>query len=56
MTSEIDQTAWQEGYAAGARGENVLACPYRAGTVECWSWSGGFIEGRARRSQAQQQH
>jgi ribosome modulation factor len=54
MTSEINETAWQEGYAAGARGERVLACPYRAGTVECWSWSSGFIEGKATR-QAQQQ-
>ncbi|MGD0778663.1 MAG: hypothetical protein ABSC05_38270 [Candidatus Solibacter sp.] len=50
MPREMDQKAWQEGYDAGKRGERASACPYRAGTVEGWSWSSGFVEGRAART------
>jgi len=49
MPREMDVKAWQEGYAAGNRGERASDCPFRAGTVEHWSWSSGFIEGRAAR-------
>jgi ribosome modulation factor len=46
----MDQKAWQEGYDAGKRGEPVSACPYRARTAEGWSWSSGFVEGKAART------
>jgi len=49
MPREMDKRAWQEGYDAGKRGERASACPYRAGTVEGWSWSSGFVEGKAAR-------
>ena len=50
MPREMDQNAWQEGYDAGKRGERVSACPYRARTAEGWSWSSGFVEGKAART------
>ena len=50
MPGEIDKKAWQEGYDAGKSGERASACPYRARTVEGWSWSSGFVEGKAART------
>jgi ribosome modulation factor len=50
MPREMSQKAWQEGYDAGKRGERAAACPYRARTVESWSWSSGFVDGKAARA------
>lgn len=42
--------AWREGYQAGQHAARCTACPYAAGTDESWSWSSGYIEGKAARS------
>lgn len=43
-----DATAWYEGYRAGRRGEPRRS-PHVAGTLQSWSWTGGWIEGKERR-------
>ena len=43
---------WQEGYRAGRPGASVVDCPYPAGTSESWSWSSGYIEGKAARGES----
>ena len=40
---------WQEGYHAGQRRERLADCPYAIGSSESWSWSSGYIEGKAAR-------
>jgi ribosome modulation factor len=46
-----DLLAWQEGYDAGLKLDDRYCpyCPYPAGSAETWSWSSGWIEGRAER-------
>ena len=39
---------WYEGYRAGRRGERKRS-PYTTGSLESWSWTGGWIEGNDRR-------
>src|SRR5262245_9272333 len=46
---EMDEQAWNRGYEDGKQGKPMLLCPYRAGTTEDWSWSSGYIEGKAAR-------
>ena len=41
--------SWQEGYRAGQQGANLVDCPHPAGTEDSWSWSSGYIEGKAGR-------
>jgi ribosome modulation factor len=41
--------SWQEGYRAGLRQARLADCPYTIGTNESWSWSSGYIEGKAAR-------
>lgn len=36
---------WNEGYQAGKVGQ--ADCPYQVGTTAAWSWSSGYVEGRA---------
>ena len=44
-----DPAAWDVGFAAGERGVFPFRCPYPATTRQAWSWSSGFIEGKAKR-------
>jgi len=44
-----DPKAWQEGFDAGERGEPLRRCPYPAKGIDGWSWSSGYIEGKAKR-------
>ena len=39
---------WYEGYRAGRLGQPMRS-PYTVGTIESWSWVGGWIEGNHRR-------
>jgi ribosome modulation factor len=39
--------SWQEGYRAGQHRASLADCPYTIGTSESWSWSSGYIEGKA---------
>ena len=41
--------SWLEGYRAGQHRANLANCPYTIGTSESWSWSSGYIEGKAAR-------
>lgn len=41
--------SWQEGYRAGQRRASLVDCPYTIGTSKSWSWSSGYIEGKAAR-------
>ena len=43
-----DATAWYEGYWVGRRGQPRRS-PHAPGSLESWSWTGGWIEGRDRR-------
>ena len=44
-----DVKSWHEGYRAGRSGVDTRACPHPAASTEGWSWSSGFIEGKAAR-------
>jgi ribosome modulation factor len=44
-----DPRAWQAGFADGERGALHFHCPYPAASTESWSWSSGFVEGKAKR-------
>jgi hypothetical protein len=39
--------SWQQGYDAGYLGES--GCPFAFGSNEAWSWSSGYVEGKAAR-------
>jgi hypothetical protein len=41
--------SWHEGYRAGQHMAGLTNCPYPVGTSESWSWSSGYIEGKAAR-------
>lgn len=43
-----DTRCWYEGYWVGRRGKPMRS-PYTIGSLESWSWTGGWIEGRGRR-------
>lgn len=43
-----DATAWYEGYRAGRRGQPMRS-PHPIGSLQSWSWVGGWIEGKDRR-------
>lgn len=45
-----DATAWYEGYRAGRRGLPMRS-PYATGSLQSWSRTGGWIEGKDRREQ-----
>jgi ribosome modulation factor len=42
-----DGWAWEVGYRAGLLG--VSHCPYHPRSLQAWSWSSGWIEGKAAR-------
>lgn len=44
-----DPVAWSAGIAAGERGVFSWNCPYPATSRESWSWSSGYVEGKAKR-------
>ena len=44
-----DQQAWIRGFEDGEQGKPLRADPYAAGTTASWSWSSGYIEGKAAR-------
>jgi hypothetical protein len=44
-----DVKSWHEGYRAGRSGVDTRTCPHPAASTESWSWSSGFIEGKAAR-------
>ena len=43
-----DARCWYEGYWVGRRGQPRRS-PYTIGSLESWSWTGGWIEGNDRR-------
>ena len=47
-----DAASYDSGFKAGRSGLDVSACPHPAGCNESWSWTSGFIEGKARRLRA----
>ena len=47
-----DARSWHEGYRAGQLGTQPAACPDSASSTESWSWSSGYIEGKAARQKA----
>ena len=50
MRLEIDGHAWNQGFYDGEQGRPPRSCPYDVGTTESWSWSSGYIEGKAARN------
>ena len=44
-----DACCWQDGYDAGRSGAPLTSAPCRADTTETWSWTSGYIEGKAAR-------
>ena len=50
MRIEIDEQAWIRGFEDGERGKSLNACHYEIGTDERWSWSSGYVEGKAARN------
>ena len=49
MRLEIDGDAWNQGFYDGEEGKPQHSCPYPVGSTEGWSWSSGYIEGKAAR-------
>ena len=49
-----DARAWNAGYRAGQLGTRRPVCPDSASTTESWSWSSGYIEGKAARQKARE--
>jgi hypothetical protein len=49
---EQDPKTYDQGFKAGRSGFDISACPHPAGCNESWSWTSGFIEGKARRLRA----
>jgi len=49
MRLRIDGKAWNRGFEDGELGLPLCSCPYAMGTTESWSWSSGYIEGKAAR-------
>lgn len=49
MRLTIDGNAWNRGFWDGELGLPLRSCPYDVGTTERWSWSSGYIEGKAAR-------
>lgn len=47
MRLTIDGDAWNQGFWDGEEGKPRHSCPYPAGSTEAWSWSSGYIEGKA---------
>ena len=45
-----DEHAWARGFDDGELGLPPRACPYASGTTESWSWSSGYVEGKAARN------
>ena len=45
----LDARAWREGFRDGEQSQPLPACPYVVGSTERWSWSSGYIEGKAAR-------
>ena len=50
MRLTIDGQAWDRGFEDGELGMPLRACPYEIGTTESWSWSSGYVEGKAARN------
>jgi ribosome modulation factor len=48
---QLDAAAWQKGFDTGDAGQPVSECPYANDSIEAWSWSSGFVEGKAARMQ-----
>ncbi len=44
-----DAGSWHAGYRAGRSGAPLTLAPCRADTTETWSWTSGYIEGKAAR-------
>ncbi len=49
FTLRHNKTAWREGFEAGERGIPSTRCPYPATSRDSWSWSSGYVEGKAKR-------
>jgi hypothetical protein len=47
----MDVNAWQEGFDAGFSGQRLSSCQHHVGSVQAWSWSSGYIEGKAKRGE-----
>ena len=41
----MPEKSWLEGVHSGQSG--TANCPYKVGTTDAWSWSSGYVEGRA---------
>ncbi len=50
---EMDELAWRQGYAAGAKGSPAAANPYYQDESRCLDWLAGFSEGRSERASAE---
>lgn len=50
MRLKIEEQAWNRGFWDGEAGEPLVSCPFAVGTTESWSWSSGYIEGKAFRN------
>ena len=50
MRLTIDGDAWNQGFWDGEAGKPRHSCQYPAGSTEAWSWSSGYIEGKAARN------
>ena len=48
----LDDRAWREGFRDGEQSQPLRACPYPVGSIERWSWSSGYIEGKAVRQKS----
>lgn len=50
---EMDELAWRQGFAAGAKGSPAAANPYYSHESRCLDWLAGFSEGRSERANAE---
>ena len=49
MRLSMDEHAWNRGFEDGEQGKPLHSRPYPVGTTESWSWSSGYVEGKAAR-------
>ena len=43
----LDEFAWRKSFRNGEQGRPLRNCPYSVGSIEHWSWSSGYVEGKA---------
>jgi ribosome modulation factor len=55
MRIRQDPKAWIRGYVDGEKGLSDMACPYLVNDPDSLAYRAGYIEGKAKRLQAEQE-